>query len=78
MKAFRILLALVTAGATFYGLNLLAVQYGYHDRLDFKNKHYHEQNCDTEKHRSQVFIHDNGKMIEPMRNAMVSANKVNR
>nr|WP_255542820.1 hypothetical protein [Pedobacter sp. ASV19] len=36
MRAFRIVLTLLVAGATFYGLNALAVQKGYPDRLDFK------------------------------------------
>jgi len=45
MRAFRIFLALAAAGATFYSLNVLAVQNGYRDRLDFRNRHYHEHDC---------------------------------
>jgi hypothetical protein len=49
MRTFRILLALMVAGATFYGLNMLAVQNGYRDRLDFRNKNFcrHHTQTDT-------------------------------
>lgn len=36
MKAFRILLALAIAGATFYSLNAFAVKNGFQDRLVLK------------------------------------------
>ena len=62
MKAFRIILALVVAGATFYSLNVLAIQYGYPDRLDFKNRHYHEYDCKGEHYRNHVNIH-HGKKV---------------
>ncbi|WP_316799234.1 hypothetical protein [Pedobacter frigidisoli] len=57
MKAFRIILALVVAGATFYSLNVLAMQYGYRDRLDFKNRHYHEYDCKDEHYQNHVHNH---------------------
>jgi hypothetical protein len=38
MRTFRILLALAVAAGTFYSLNVLAVQNGYRDRLDFKKQ----------------------------------------
>jgi hypothetical protein len=56
MRAFHIFLALAAAGATFYSLNVLAVQNGYRDRLDFRNQHYHERDCKPEQ-RSHVFSH---------------------
>lgn len=62
MKAFRIILALVVAGVIFYSLNALAIQYGYHDRLDFKNRHYHEHDCKGEHYRNHVHNHHGRKM----------------
>jgi len=59
MKAFRILLALAVAGATFYSLNVVAVQNGYHDRLDFKNRHYQESDCNQEHYKNHGFSHHN-------------------
>ncbi|WP_175634688.1 hypothetical protein [Pedobacter ghigonis] len=56
MRAFRIFLALAAAGATFYSLNVLAVQNGYRDRLDFRNRHYHEHDCKPEQ-KSHAFNH---------------------
>lgn len=50
MRIFRILLTLVVAGATFYGLNALAVQNGYQDRLDFRNGHFSGQHCNKLNH----------------------------
>ncbi|KIA92807.1 hypothetical protein OC25_15580 [Pedobacter kyungheensis] len=58
MRAFRIFLALAAAGATFYSLNVLAVQNGYRDRLDFKNRHYREQDCRPGQ-KSHAFNHHN-------------------
>jgi hypothetical protein len=66
MKAFRILLALAFAGATFYSLNVLAVQNGYRDRLDFKNRHYHGEDCDREQRRNHSFSHHNRNMVNPV------------
>jgi len=68
MKAFRILLALAIAGATFYSLNVLAVQNGYRDRLDFKNRHYHERDCNQEGRRSHGFNHHKGVTINSQAN----------
>lgn len=62
MRIFRGILALVAAAATFYSLNVLAVQNGYRDRLDFKNRHYNEGNCCNEHYRSHSFNHHNNKM----------------
>ncbi|QIL39596.1 hypothetical protein G7074_10105 [Pedobacter sp. HDW13] len=56
MRAFRIFLVLVAAGATFYSLNVLAVQNGYRDRLDFRNRYYHEHDCRPEQ-KSHAFNH---------------------
>ncbi|MBO9676455.1 MAG: hypothetical protein J7577_23645 [Sphingobacteriaceae bacterium] len=56
MRAFRIFLALAAAGATFYSLNVLAVQNGYRDRLDFRNRYYHEHNCGPAQ-KSHAFNH---------------------
>lgn len=56
MRAFRIFLALAAAGATFYSLNVLAVQNGYRDRLDFRNRHYHEHDCGPGQ-KSHAFNH---------------------
>ncbi|MBC6110720.1 hypothetical protein ACFOG5_16945 [Pedobacter fastidiosus] len=64
MKAFRILLAFFVAGATFYSLNAFAVKNGYRDRLDFKNRHYHEYDCNQEHYRSQGYSHHNRKVID--------------
>jgi len=64
MKAFRILLALAVAGATFYSLNVLAVQNGYRDRLDFKNRHYHESDCNQEHYRNHGFSHHSRKAVD--------------
>ena len=64
MKVFRILLALAVAGATFYSLNVLAVQNGYRDRLDFRNKHYHEQDCGHEHGRNHTYSHHSRKTID--------------
>ena len=64
MKAFRILLALAVAGATFYSLNVLAVQNGYRDRLDFKNRHYHEYDCSNEHQRNHGFSHHDRKAVD--------------
>lgn len=64
MKAFRILLALAVAGATFYSLNVLAVQNGYRDRLDFKNRHYKEYDCSNEHHRNHIFSHHGRKAVD--------------
>ncbi|WP_231458715.1 MULTISPECIES: hypothetical protein [unclassified Pedobacter] len=61
MKAFRILLALTVAGATFYSLNVLAVQNGYKDRLDFKNRNYHDNNCHNEYRKHHAFSHHGSK-----------------
>ncbi|WP_412466850.1 hypothetical protein [Pedobacter sp. KLB.chiD] len=55
MRTFRILLALAVAAGTFYSLNVLAVQYGYRDRLDFKNRHYHD--CGHEQYKNHSFSH---------------------
>ena len=59
MRAFRIFLALTVAGATFYSLNVLAVQNGYRDRLDFKNRHYHDNDCGSEYRRHAFNHHQN-------------------
>lgn len=74
MRAFRILLALAVAGATFYSLNVLAMRNGYPDRLDFKNKHYHEGNCES-YHRNHSFSHHNNKPIDTVINPVDSLNK---
>ncbi|UKT63548.1 hypothetical protein [Pedobacter mucosus] len=65
MKAFRILLAFAVAGATFYSLNVFAIKNGYSDRLDFKNKHYHEEDCSHEHFRNHGFSHHSRKLVEP-------------
>lgn len=64
MKAFRVLLALAVAGATFYSLNVLAVQNGYRDRLDFKNRHYRESDCCHEYNKHPGFSHHNRNTTE--------------
>lgn len=66
MKAFRILLAFFVAGATFYSLNAFAVKNGYRDRLDFKNRHYHEYDCNQEHYRNHGFHHHNRKAIDTL------------
>ncbi|GGI26656.1 hypothetical protein [Pedobacter mendelii] len=63
MKAFRILLAFAVAGATFYSLNTFAVMNGYRDRLDFKNRHYHEHDCNHEN-RHNGFSHHSRKAVD--------------
>ncbi|WP_316830280.1 hypothetical protein [Pedobacter aquatilis] len=74
MKAFRILLALAVAVATFYSLNVLAVQNGYPDRLDFKNRHYHEQDCNREKERNHSFSHHGRKVADTSTSPIDSTN----
>lgn len=64
MKAFRILLALAVAGATFYSLNVLAVQNGCRDRLDFKNRHSHEHDCNHEHRRNHGYTHRDRTLID--------------
>lgn len=73
MNAFRILLALALAGATFYSLNVLAVQNGYGDRLDFKNRHYHENDC-RPHHEKPGFSHHNRTMAAPVITPIDSTN----
>jgi hypothetical protein len=75
MRAFRILLALAVAAGTFYSLNVLAVQNGYCDRLDFKNRHYRDD-CQQEHHRSHS--HHSRKMDDNVISLIDSINKVNR
>lgn len=65
MRTFRILLALAVAAGTFYSLNVLAVQNGYRDRLDFKNRHYNED-CDHEYNRRHAFSHHNRKTTDAL------------
>lgn len=77
MRAFRILLALAVAAGTFYSLNVLAVQNGYRDRLDFKNRHYHDD-CQQEHHRNHSYSHHSRKMDDTMITPIDSINKVNR
>ena len=77
MKAFRILLALAVAGATFYSLNALAVQNGYRDRLDFKNKHYHEHPC-VDRNRSEGFSSRNRRTVDTSVTAIDSTNNLKR
>jgi len=71
MKAFRILLALAVAGATFYSLNVLAVQNGFRDRLDFSNKNYHDHHCSS---HGKVFNHHRT-AIDPVKLTMDSINQ---
>ncbi|MGM9476657.1 hypothetical protein ACS5PU_09500 [Pedobacter sp. GSP4] len=78
MKAFRILLALAAAGATFYSLNALAIQNGYRDRLDFKNRHYHEHDCSQEHYKNHTFNHHNRNVADTPITGMDSLNKVKR
>lgn len=77
MRAFRILLALAVAAGTFYSLNVLAVQNGYRDRLDFKNRHYHDD-CQQEHHRNHSYSHHSRKMDNAVISPVDSVNKVNR
>ncbi len=78
MKAFRILLALAVAVATFYSLNVLAVQNGYRDRLDFKNRYYYDQDCNHEHYRNHGFSHHNRKTFDSLLTTVDSTNKVKR
>lgn len=73
MSAFRILLALAVAGTTFYSLNVLAVQNGYRDRLDFSNRYYHESNC-RPNHKKPGFSHHNNTMAAPVVRQIDSTN----
>jgi len=77
MRAFRILLALAVAAGTFYSLNALAVQNGYRDRLDFKNRHYHDD-CQQEHYRNHSYSHHSRKMDNTVISPADSINKVNR
>jgi len=76
MKAFRILLAFFVAGATFYSLNAFAVKNGYRDRLDFKNRHYHEQDCKQSHYRNHGFSHHNRQMVDTSVTPIDSTNKI--
>ena len=76
MKAFRILLALAIAAGTFYSLNVLAVQHGYPDRLDFKNRHYYD-GCDHEQYKNHGFSHHRTQKSDTIIPAD-SINKLNR
>ena len=77
MRTFRILLALAVAAGTFYSLNVLAVQNGYRDRLDFKNRNYNED-CRQEYNRHHGFSHHNRKATETMITPIDSVNTLNR
>ncbi|WP_293311305.1 hypothetical protein [Pedobacter sp. UBA5917] len=77
MRTFRILLALAVAAGTFYSLNVLAVQNGYRDRLDFKNRHYNED-CDHERNRHHAFNHHNSNTNYTMISKVDSVNTLNR
>jgi hypothetical protein len=72
MRTFRILLALAVAAGTFYSLNVLAVQYGYRDRLDFKNRHYHDD-CDRGQYRNHGFSHHRMQKAD----GIIPANSIN-
>jgi len=74
MKAFRILLALAIAGATFYSLNAFAVKNGFQDRLDFKNRYYHESDCNREHHRNHGFSHHDRKAVDTLITPIDSTN----
>jgi len=74
MKAFRILLALIIAGATFYSLNVLAIQNGYPDRLDFKNKNYDERDCKSQQ-KNHGFNHHNRNSNDSVVTPIDSLNK---
>jgi len=76
MRTFRILLALAVAAGTFYSLNVLAVQHGYSDRLDFKNRHYHDD-CHQEHYRNHSFSHHGTQKADTII-PTDSINKVNR
>ncbi|MEH3113143.1 hypothetical protein [Pedobacter terrae] len=73
MRTLRILLALAVAAGTFYSLNVLAIQYGYHDRLDFKNRHYHDD-CDQVQFRNHGFSHHR----TPVSNGIISTDSINK
>jgi len=77
MRTLRILLALAVAAGTFYSLNVLAVQRGYRDRLDFKNRHYHDD-CQQEHYRNHSFSHHNRKMDDSVIQPIDSIHKVSR
>lgn len=77
MRAFRILLALAVAAGTFYSLNVLAIENGYRDRLDFKNRHYRDD-CQQEHHRSHSYSHHSRKMDNTVISPVDSINKVYR
>jgi hypothetical protein len=77
MRTFRILLALAVAAGTFYSLNVLAVQNGYRDRLDFKNRNYTED-CQHEYSRHHGFSHHNRKATEAVITPIDSVNTLNR
>ncbi|QXU41238.1 hypothetical protein [Pedobacter sp. D749] len=77
MRAFRILLALAVASGTFYSLNALAIQHGYRDRLDFKNRYYHDD-CQQEHYRNHSYSHHNRKMDDTMISSADSINQVKR
>jgi len=77
MRAFRILLALAVAAGTFYSLNVLAIQHGYRDRLDFKNRYYHDD-CQQEHYRNHSYSHHSRKMDDTMISPGDSINQVKR
>lgn len=77
MRAFRILLALAVAAGTFYSLNTLAIQHGYRDRLDFKNRYYHDD-CQQEHYRNHSYSHHSRKMDDTMISPADSINQVKR
>ncbi|RLJ73434.1 hypothetical protein [Pedobacter alluvionis] len=77
MRAFRILLALAVAAGTFYSLNVLAIQHGYRDRLDFKNRYYHDD-CQQEHYRNHSYSHHSRKMDDTMISPADSINQVKR
>ncbi|MFC3561446.1 hypothetical protein [Pedobacter jamesrossensis] len=78
MKAFRIILALIVAGATFYSLNVLAIQNGYRDRLDFKNRHYHDEDCNRDYRRNHGFSHHKKGGADSAITPIDSVNKANK
>lgn len=78
MRAFRIILALIVAGATFYSLNVLAIQNGYRDRLDFKNRHYHDEDCNVEYRRKHSFNHHNRETVDSFITPIDSLNKAKK
>nr|WP_315417219.1 hypothetical protein [uncultured Pedobacter sp.] len=77
MRAFRILLALAVAAGTFYSLNVLAIQHGYRDRLDFKNRYYHDD-CQQEHYRNHSYSHHSRKMDDTVISPADSINQVKR